>query len=103
MSTVEFRAHCEAWTERKRVESQRAISLAWHIAVFASKAMLGGKEDPLKPLYEYLGEPAPRKTLAEQKAELNAFAEVWGLKVRPANTKIKVVYPKGHPKAGKAA
>lgn len=82
--------------ERQRLDWRRDVTLAWHTAMLAQTAMFA--EGGLKPLAHYLGDEVPRKTAAQQKLELDAFADMWGLQVRPANRAIKVIYPKGHPK-----
>lgn len=97
LSTVEFRAICEAWTERRKAEWRRDVTHAWHVAVFVNNSLFG--EKGLAPLRELLGDPLPAMTVAQQKAAFAAMGEVMGVKARPANKQIRVIYPKGHPKA----
>lgn len=92
MSPAEFNWACERWVQLRRQSVRDQFVLAWNVAALAGAAVFG----KLKPLHEYLGEPAPVMSPQQQQAQLDAFAQAYGLKWRPANTKIKVVRPVRH-------
>lgn len=92
MSPAEFNWACERWSQARREFIRDQFVLAHTTAALAAAAVVG----KLKPLHEYLGEPAPVMGPEQQRAQLDAFAQAYGLKWRPVNTKIRVIRPVRH-------